>query len=325
MKKIWQNVAGVCMLALALSSGVEALEVSELTPTLTRGYADKHFDKDYNYRILEDCSVRRTWQEEGKSIIIDFDIRTEKVVSIYIVYSPEADKKTALADVKVLTENRREGAKWINAKKDALDGVGLKKSRLMRLTDKSLLFWESAAKEKCSRLCWFATAPKIDRMALGNMNDYSGRTAMGNTRSGGTFRQFQVDEERRMRIEPVRVETAVAVVTPAPRPAEDVAPAVEQKPAVAPVKKPEPVVGGLAASVADEPEAPEDGAEVKSSANLLQALGIQADDEVVKWGAIGLGVLLLLILWGAVSSARRKAVQRARFEKLLKGGDEDKN
>lgn len=329
MKKIWQKVSSVCMLALALGSSAAALEVSELTPTMTRGYADKHFSKDYNYRILEDNTVRRTWTADGRSIIIDFDIRTEKTVSIFIVYEPAAGKREALADVKVLTEGRRDGANWFKPKKDAAEKVGLKKSRLMRLADKSLLFWETSGKEECSRLCWFATAPTINRMTLGDANEFSGRTALGSSGMTGASKQLRADEERRMRIEPVPVESAVAVAKPAPRPAGDAEPAVAQKPTpvqkptVAPVKKPEPVAVVPAAPVTDELDVPEDvdTTENEESANILQALGIQADDEMVKWAAIGGGVLLLLIFWGGISSARRKARQRSQFEKLLRGGD----
>lgn len=322
MKKIQQMMSCACVLAMVLGCGVSALEVAELTSPLTRSYADKHFSKDYNYRILEDNTVRRTWQAEGKSIIIDFDIRTEKAVSIFIAYESAVDKSTAMADAKVLTEGRREGCKWITAKKAALDKVGLKKSRLMRLTDKSLLFWERAGKEKCARLCWFASAPKVDRLTLGGMTEYSGRTALGNIRSSGTASQLLADEERRMRIEPVPVRTAAAVAEPVrrPRPVQPAVSAAEPSPSVSPAAPVAVVVP--AATAEDVPDFADEEAE---SHNLLQAMGLQVDDNVMKWVTIGGGVLLLLIFWGAISSARRRAKQRAAFEKLLKAGEKSED
>ena len=298
-------------------------DVADLTSGLTRTHADKHFRKDYVYRILEDNTVRRTWQAEGKSIAVDFDIRSEKAIAIFIDYKPAAEKRTALADVKALTEGRRDDAKWSKTKKEAVEKVGLKKNtRLMRLNDKSYLFWESGSKEKCDRLCWFATAPKMDRMTLGDANEFSGRTAMGNSGMAGAAKQLRADEERRMRIEPTPLGgTAVAVATPAPtprpRPAATTSTTTAETPR--PVQRPAaPVaVAPTQAELDDLDEEVADTTEQGEAANLLQALGIEVDERVAKL-ILGLVALLVLIgIWSGISSARRKAKQRAEFENLL--------
>ncbi len=325
MKKTLRMMSCLCALVLAGVGGAAALEVAELPTDLTRSYADKHFSKEYDYRLLEDNTVRRTWQAAGKSIIVDFDIASDKVVSIYIDYEPAADKKTALADVKVLTEGRREGAKWSKTKKDATEKIGMKKARLMRLADKSLLFWESTGKDKCARLSWFAKAPTVDRMTLGDASEYTGRTAMGNSGGGmgAILGRLRADEERRMRIEPVPAETAVAV---APKPTrKPAAAAADDSGSKVAARKPAQRPAVPVATV--EPEAPEedfaapDEAEAPEAGNLLAAMGVEASDEDVKrWGLVGGGILLLIILWSIISSAQRKAKQRAAFENLLNAG-----
>lgn len=313
-------------LLVALSGSAVALEVSELTSGLTRSYADRHFSKDYHYRILEDNSVRRTWKAAGKSIIVDFDIRTEKVVSIIIDYEPSAEKRAALADVKSLTEGRREGVKWTPTKKNAVERVGMKKNtRLMRLTDKSLLFWEAAGKNKCSRLCWFAQAPTVDRMTIGDASETSGRTAMGNTSMTGAAKQLRIDEERRMHIEPTPAPgTAIAATKPTPRPAATGKPTAAATPAVTPRPAPRPAVP--VATIDDtELDVPDtestESTETTEAKNLLQALGIELDDNMRKIIAGVGGLLVLLILWNIISSARRKAKQRKAFENLLNNKD----
>lgn len=324
MKKTQRTVSCLCAMVLAAMSSAAALEVAELPTDLTRSYADKHFSKEYNYRLLEDNTVRRTWQAAGKSIIVDFDIASDKVVSIYIDYEPAADKMTALADVKVLSEGRREGAKWSKTKKDAAEKIGMKKARLMRLEDKSLLFWESTGKDKCARLSWFAKAPTVDRMTLGDASEYTGRTAMGNSGSGmgAILGRLRADEERRMRIEPVPAETAVAA---APKPPRKPTAASSDTAGKIAARKPAP---RPAVPVA-ELEAPEESfaapdeaeAETPEAGNLLAAMGVEASDEDVKrWGLVGGGILLLIILWSIISSAQRKAKQRAAFENLLNAG-----
>lgn len=325
--KILKRVSGVAVAAVALLGSSSALEVADLVTPLTRSYADRHFTKDYNFRVLEDNSVRRTWQLDGKQIIIDFDIATEKALSIYVVYEPSVDKQTATADFDVLVKDRREGSKWSKTKKEATERVGISNARLMRLNDKSLLFWESAdSSSKCKRLCWFAEAPRINRMSLGNADVNSGRTAMGNRGSAGVVQQLMQDEERRMRVEPVPVGGSIAAATVAknegakanepvkrPKPTRPVAAADE------PVRTPagEPVRVAVAAD--DEPV----DKKQEEAANLLEALGVKIDMEsdIVKWAGAGIGLLLLIFIWGAISSARRKARQRAAFEQLLSLSD----
>lgn len=324
MKRIVTSLFCAGALVLALSGGAMAQDVADLTSGLTRTHADKHFRKDYVYRILEDNTVRRTWQAEGKSIAVDFDIRSDKAIAIFIDYKPAAEKRTALADVKALTEGRRDDAKWSKTKKEAVEKVGLKKNtRLMRLNDKSLLFWESGSKEKCNRLCWFATAPKMDRMTLGDANEFSGRTAMGSSGMAGAAKQLRADEERRMRIEPTPVGgTAVAVATPTPTPRPAATPKPSAEP-TRPVQRPAaPVaVAPTQAELDDLDQEVADTAEQGEAANLLQALGIEVDERVAKL-ILGLVALLVLIgIWSGISSARRKAKQRADFENLMNNKD----
>ncbi len=280
-----------------MASAAVALEVKDLpVEGLTREYADKHFDKDYDYYILEDNSVRRVWKEKAYTLTLDFDIRSSKLLSLIVDYEPAAQKKEALSDVRHLCQGRGEDVQWVKIKVESASKVGLKDARLRRLTDGSFLFWESAGSSgECERLCWFAEAPRQDRSKIAEANAYTGRTAMGSTGSmSGSVVALQQDEARR-RGRPMpthrqsgRPKSDPIVVTPAP------------------------------AGESQSYEKP--GKKVKVT-NPLAALGIEFDDEMKKWLMIGGGVLLLLIIWSRISAARKRAKQAALFEEILRRGE----
>lgn len=297
MMKIFRGV--ICSAALACSA--IALELTELpNEGLTREYADRNFSKDYEYVILEDNSVRRTWQADGYSLVLDFDIRSGKLICLYVDYSPAMEKKTAMLHAEQLSEGRDEGVKWIKTKEKSACKVGMKDARLRRLTDGSYLFWESAgAGGACERLSWFAEAPRMDRMTVKEANRYTGRTAMGVSGVSGAVDELRRDEDRR-RGRP-------SSPRPEPSPAE-VDSAEQAEPAA-----PEQVNAVPAAQPADWRTA------------VKEKFGIEVTEEMEKWAMyIGIG-LLLLFIWGRISAARQRAKQAAAFEALLRAGEKDEN
>ena len=297
MKTMMNIVCGTLLLVGAAS----ALEVADLpSAELTRRYADEHFSKDYEFIVLEDNSIRRMWQAGDCSITIDFDIRSDKPLSIYISYKEEVDHVRVMEDMAGLVRGRNEGCKWSKAKEASARGVGLSSARFMRLTDGSFLFLESGKAEKSySRLIWFSEAPRRNRMELAEAKGHTGRTAMG-TRAGGGSAVEEIirDEEKRRSRTSGSSPKSAPVSAPQSTP---IIPAPSPSPAV-PESEPE-----QAPSAA--PEVPAD--------NLLAALGIDLNNKVVKWGLIGGGVLLLFIIWNSISAARHRARQQAAFEALL--------
>lgn len=300
MKQFFRTI-GCC---LSLVGAVSALEVSELpVQGLTREYADSNFSKDYDYYILSDYSVRRIWKSEGYTLMLDFDIRSSKLLALYIDYEPAARKKDAMEHMRHLCEGRDEDTKWVKTKEKSANKVGLKNARHRSLTDGSLLFWESAGSSgDCERMCWFVEAPREDRLKIAEANKNTGKTAMG-SRSGGGFEVLFKDEDRRRSSSatprPTTVPSAPSNVQPEPKPEQGAEPATEQ-PARA-------------------------RGEQVAVTNPLAKWGIELNDETKKWLMYGGGALLLIIIWNRIAAARRRARQTAAFEALLHRGEKDKD
>lgn len=338
MKQFFGTV-GCC---LSLACVVGALEVGDLpVEELTRDYADSHFSKDYEYHILSDYSVRRTWKAKGYTLTLDFDIRSSKLLSLYVDYEPAAPKAEAMRHMRHLCEGRDEDTKWVKTKEKSATNVGLKNARHRQLTDKSFLFWESAGSSgNCERLSWFAEAPRLDRMSIEHASRNTGKTAMGNSSAGGGFEAMFKDEDRRRATPPVAPITKTPVAdtptddipaddspeidTPAPDTSTADIPVVDT-PAVTTPSEPvkvSPAPEQSTKPAADSPAQPR-GEQMKVN-NPLEKLGIEWNDETKKWLMYIGGALLLLIIWSRIAAARRRAKQTAAFEELLRRGDRER-
>ena len=338
-----KNVFRATLSMLAMAGSAAALEVTDIPAEIfSREYADAHFTKDYEYRLLEDNSVRRTWKANGYTLIVDFDIRSSKVICVFVDYEPAASRSVALEHARHLAAGRSESVRFENTRSEAVQRVGLPKARrFMELTDGSYIFWESesARANNCDRLCWFASKPKADRMAVGNLSATSGRTALGSTSMSGVHSSLKSDEERRREIQPRPVEEPQELAMedePAATQGESgsaaTQPAATPRPATPRPAAPRPAAPRPAAPSSAEPAvpapevAPESAPaaeEAEPASNVLALIGIKAEDKVMYYILGGVGVLLLIIIWNAISAARRRARQRAQFEALLNGDDEE--
>ena len=65
-------LSALACLAILVPAG-KAVQLSDLSPTLTRTEADDNLTKDYAYRVLSDLSVRRIWNlDDNRKLSIDF-------------------------------------------------------------------------------------------------------------------------------------------------------------------------------------------------------------------------------------------------------------
>ena len=342
-----KNVFRATLSMLAMAGSAAALEVTDIPAEIfSREYADAHFTKDYEYRLLEDNSVRRIWKADGYTLIADFDIRSSKVICVFVDYEPAVSRSVALEHARHLAAGRSESVRFENTRSEAVQRVGLPKARrFMELTDGSYIFWESesARVNNCDRLCWFASKPKADRMAVGNLSATSGRTALGSTSMSGVHSSLKSDEERRREIQPRPVEVPQDLAMedePAATPGEsasaDTQPAARPRPATPRPTRPRPestaatsasTPSSVATTPRPEPETTTVTApaaeEAEPASNVLALIGIKVEDKVMYYILGGVGVLLLIIIWNAISAARRRARQRAQFEALLNGDDEE--
>lgn len=347
-----KNVFRATLSVLAMAGSAAALEVTDIpAEVFSREYADAHFTKDYEYRLLEDNSVRRTWKADGYTLIADFDIRSSKVICVFVDYEPAVSRSVAMEHARHLVDGRSEGVRWVNTRSEAVQRVGLPKARrFMELTDGSYIFWEadSARANNCDRLCWFASKPKADRMTVGNLSSTTGRTALGSTGMTGVYSSLKSDEDRRREIQPRPVAGAQDLAMedgPAATPGESgsatVRPTSTSRPTTPRPESTGTTPGAMAGatsgstpatsaqSAAPSRPAPSTttvtapAEEAEPASNVLALIGLKVEDRMMYYILGGVGVLLLIIIWNAVSAARRRARQEARFEALLNGDDED--
>lgn len=305
MKTSFLNAGKFAALTLILAMNVQALDIEEIHLPLTRSYADQHFSKNYHFIILEDNSVRRIWREGSKTITIDFDIKTEQALSIFVEYHQVADKMQALTDMKMLTEGTREdNSGWKKIKSGTTSKIGIGDCRLMRLKNGAMIFWENSENDGCKRLCWFASKPDKDRMQLTSAMETTGHTALGKVAGSGAFKRLWDDERRRQKMEVVKPQT--------PKPTEQA-----EKNTAAPEPKVTPVPPTIKMDEFGEEATTETVVIKNDSKNLLDVLGIKADNETIKWVLLGVSFVVLLVISNMISAARKKARQQAAFEALL--------
>lgn len=290
---------------LTLSTWAAALELTDLQLPLTRTEADQKLDKNYRYAILQDGSIRRAWKQEKKTIAVDFSARNDKAICVTITYDTPISRKVALEDCRQLCGNKAEGIKWAATKKEAMANLGMKDAHALKLNDSTYLFREDVGKDKTARVSLFAHLPKTNRWALSEI-DGERRTAMGNSSASGNIKALIADEARRQATPANRGETIAAATAPKPSMVTTHSRTQVRQPVSTPsaaVTK-EDRAANIPVSTPTEP---------KQANNLLEALGLDQPTPVHYCIGGGIALLILIVLCGIISSARRKAKARANF------------
>lgn len=316
--------------ALMIAPFVQALELSDLRLPLTRTEADS-FTKDYDYVVLSDHSIRRTWRVAGRKIAIDFDNKTDSAICITVTYVEPVPRKEGLADAKILAGDKVDKPKWNQVKSEAAAKFGMKHAEALKLNDGSYLFREVAddKKKRFTRLSLYAKMPKEDRATLAVLDATGGKTALGSSTVGTAVKELYEDEAARHGSGGVAVAATDAATkqegessalvgprvtalgsTPGARAAQrrQQEEAAHEAAKDAPVAPPTP-----AAKSAEKKKA------AKSLANrtLMEALGLD-NPGPVQYGVIGgIVLLLIIIVVSRVNAAKRKAAQKAKFTAVL--------
>ena len=193
MKKLLQFVlTGL----LALSPAAWAVQLSDLSPDLTRTSADESLSKDYAYRVLSDMSVRRIWNlDDNRKLTIDFDPRKDSLICIVVDYRKavtleEADKDAA--DI-----GKFEEAAWRKFSADKAAKYFMGRSRAMKF-EQGYMFQELNGANKCMRLTFYTKQPKENRRHLSEGSTSSASSAMGSTGGGSAVKTLLADEEKRL-------------------------------------------------------------------------------------------------------------------------------
>lgn len=311
MNKIFQRVL---MGLFLLVPAALAVQLSDLSPTLTRTEADENLTKDYAYRVLSDLSVRRIWNlDDNRKLSIDFDAKTGKLICIVVDYRKavsldEADKDAA--DI-----GKFEEAAWRKFSADKAAKYYMGRSRAMKFKE-GYMFEELSGANKCMRLTFYTKAPKENRRHLSEGSTISGASAMGSTMSGSAVKAILDDEEKRLY-------TANKTDRPSkPKPVTkpeiiDEPEEIEETPEEEPeeiIETPDETGKVVQGPVKIKPvkTVKQKGDRKSDFENLLAKLGLDGLT-TTHWILIGIGLVILISLLGAVGrgSDRRKMEKRA--------------
>ena len=312
MKKFFLSVLTCLTL---FSPAVMAIQLSDLSPTLTRTEADENLTKDYAYRVLSDLSVRRIWNlDDNRKLTIDFDGKTGKLICIVVDYRTpvslnEADKDAA--DI-----GKFEEAAWRKFSADKAAKYFMDRSRAMKF-DSGYMFEELSGANKCLRLTFYPKAPKENRRHISEGSTVSHSSAMGSTMSGSAVKALLEDEETRLytanKTDIVKKTTKPAkkpVVIETPEEPEEEEPQTE----VVEVEEPQETGPVVETPIKVKPvmTVKQKGDRGSDFANLLAKLGLDKL-ETIHWILIGVGLVVLITIISAVgrSNERRKLEKRA--------------
>lgn len=340
MKKLF--IQAYIVLA-AMASWASALEISDLQLPLFRADADAKLGKNYTFQILQDASIRRTWNLQGKTVAVDFDSSNNQAICVVISYDKPVSRKVALEDCRQLGGDKvAEGVRWAKTKKEAMEKVGMSNAHVLKLSDSSYLFREDEGKDKSVRVTLYAQAPKTNRFAIPAIQG-DGATALGSAGGHADIKALIQDEMQRQGASSP-TPGAVAGHT-AEADSSSAATGTPGRTTIPSVKATRTAIGkspGMGTTQPDEitrPSSSQQGnglathtpalpgsdaastgtpdtqpASKSQPSNLLEALGLDNPTPVQYCiGGIILLVLLMLI-GGGISSARRKARSRANFQ-----------
>lgn len=314
-----------------------ALEVGDLHLPLTRSDADKTLTKDYNFDILTDGTVRRTWHTAKRTISVDFDPQDDAAICITITYANPVSRKTAEADADAMSPDTE--AKWKKTKAEAVEKVGIPAgSSIKEFADNSMMFLEAAsAKHKYTAVSYHAKAPRGNRKELQPVAGDQ-RTALGATSMAGNIKSLIKDEETRQSTPSevaatgtasagtergdageVAVETSVAVATPPKKATPAPAKAPAPKPAVSAGKEMVTIVGPNGAETVEgtvTTRTVTTGGDAEEYGNLIDVVKDKATPvQICIAGAVVL--VLLFLIFASAARSRAKKRQKAKFAQVL--------
>lgn len=298
-----------------------ALELEVLSPAMTRQEADDYLTKDYTYRVLEDGSVRRTWQPDANSrLMLDFDPKKGKLLSMVMEFRKPVDEETGMKMLRTLTA--KEKISWAKMPEDKKEKIGVGGARAVKV-GKGYAFYETGATGKCYRITVYSNAPKESRLLLRELavDDAQGG-AFASSSAVADSRKL-MEEESKIFFTPNKAELA-KVAAAARKRAEEAGDDEPASIAVNTVKTEE-----SAEETPDEPVA--DTAEVtpektvastpkkkkkKKEKSFMEKLGL-TDDDLMMYGG-GLLILLIIIVL-AVRSKMNNDIRKNREKSIRLG------
>lgn len=155
------------LLLLALATFCPALTPSEVSMDMTRDTADAIPDKNYTYSALADMTIRRHWDtDKGRTIDLDFDGRTDKLISVIITYDKPVPDKKAARDAKQIAHG---SITWNSLSDESAQKYEMKNAKAAKCGTAYVLM-ECDYRGKCTRLSLYNALPDRNRALLEAVN-----------------------------------------------------------------------------------------------------------------------------------------------------------
>lgn len=195
MKKLLHLITLILMVVTAPAM---ALQLDEITPTLTRTQADQTLSKDYSFTILDDFTVRRTWIIAGnKRVSVDFNPQNEGLLMVMLEYGRGVEPQKAAADVRRITKGGK--TKWKKMDKKKAEKYGVPANSHNAKSGSCYAFMEMSKANKCKKVMIYPTLPDSNRSLLGEADTTTGgETALGNKAGASIGKVIFEQEERRL-------------------------------------------------------------------------------------------------------------------------------
>lgn len=326
--KMIQKVAGMLgLVASMLCSNATAITLEDLHLPMTRDEADRSLTKDYQYTILSDSTIRRTWKLDKRTVHMDFKLnRTGQALCIAIEYDTPAPKKVVDKDIKAITGGKS-GYKKLGKPKKNTNTYGLEHALGAKVKDAAgkgdgWIFVEhsSAARKKCTRVVYYASKPTRDRLSIGEARTDGGYTAMGSSGSSVDISALVEDEEDRRSAKPAGKRVALADTPEAPATSDAGADDGFSTPdAEITLDDDEPVVQNKTKSSREDKAAAANAGKgflpPSVSAPVQKMLGLSA--MVTDILIVALPLLLLIIIWRVLVNKSRAKTRQKEAERIM--------
>ena len=302
---------------LAMVSTAFAVQLSDLSPSITRESADENLTKDYAYRVMSDLSIRRIWNlDDNRKLTIDFDAKKGNLICIVVDYRVPVTLEEADRDAADIGKFEEAAWRKFAAEKAAKYYMG--RARAMKFKE-GYMFEELSGANKCLRLTFYPKVPKENRRHLSTASTSSATSVMGSSVSGRTAKALLEDEEKRL-YTPNKTDKPTEI-RPARKPvdAEEVTPdEPEEEPEVIeevePVDEPQQVVQ-TPVKVKPVKTVKQKGDRDKDVDSFLAKLGLDKL-EPIHWILGGVGLVILITIISAVGRSNERRRMEARAARL---------
>lgn len=325
--KFLQHFLTVTLLLMASMAG--GFDMNGISPEVIRPEADDLLPKNYTFRVLNDMSVRRTWEtDDNRQLILDFEPKKDLLLCILLNYRTPVPMEDATKDFLILTQ--KEKAKWAKLPRHVAKQIGVHEdSRAMKL-GKGYAVMETTGSGKCYAISVYPRLPKENRRALTDIGSiqYGAKSLTRNT-SEKAVATIVEDEEKRQ-LTPGKADLAKSVAAAKAAAAARRAAAEEEAAEETPEVDTEEVVDTAEPEivVADvEKKKPTKKKQKKVSAwkNLLAKIGIENEETLYYiCGGIVL-VVVFIFIFAPGGSKKKKAPTSAMSTDMLDGGARRRN